>query len=247
QGGLTFSPKALAPNAQKFSPAANFKQAFSGNSVVELGKGILKLSAISIICGGTLMSAVSEAPTLIGAPATHTFVAVGHLAYSLGLQAGGALICMLVLDYGYGWYKHEKSLRMTKQEVKDEYKQQEGDPYMKGKRRNAARALTQQRISVEVPRADVVVTNPTHFAVALRYNHERDAVPVVVAKGADHLALRIREIARAHDVMVIENPPLARTLYLTIEPGRAIPAELFRAVAELLAYVYQKRTRAAGA
>lgn len=154
---------------------------------------------------------------------------------------------MLVVDYGYGWYKHEKSLRMTKQEVRDEYKQQEGDPFIKSKRRGAARALAQGRISVEVPQADVVVTNPTHFAVALRYNHERDAVPVVVAKGADHLALRIREIARAHDVMVVENPPLARTLYRTIEPGRAIPAELFRAVAELLAYVYQQRTRAAGA
>ena len=99
----------------------------------------------------------------------------------------------------------------------------------------------QRRIAVEVPRADVIVTNPTHFAVALRYNHERDQAPVVVAKGADHLAMRIREIARTHNVMIVENPPLARTLYRTIEPGHAIPAELFRAVAELLAYVYQRR------
>lgn len=245
QGGLTLASEALTPRADKFSPASNFKKIFSGNNVVELLKGVLKLGAITFICAGPLMTAVREAPALIGAPASYAFRAVGGLAYDLGLRAGGALICMLAIDYGYGWYKHEKSLRMTKQEVRDEYKQQEGDPFMKSQRRQKARALAQQRIGVEVPRADVVVTNPTHFAVALRYNHECDRAPVVVAKGADHLATRIREIARAHDVMVVENPPLARTLYRTIEPGRAIPAELFRVVAELLAYVYQQRARAA--
>jgi flagellar biosynthetic protein FlhB len=154
------------------------------------------------------------------------------------------LILAGALDYLYGWYKHEKSLRMTKQELKEEFRQQEGDPMVKGQRRRAARALAHRRIAAEVPRADVVVTNPTHFAVALRYEREKSAAPVVVAKGADLMAKRIRELAAAKGVAVVENPPLARALYRAVEPGRAIPPELFRAVAELLAYVYRQREQA---
>ena len=241
QGGLTFAVKALTPRAEKFNPVANFKRIFGSNGPIELVKSFLKLSGLALVCWGTLKQALLQAPQLVGAPSVATFTSLGNVVYSLGLRAGGVLFVVAALDYLYGWYKHEKSLRMSRQELKDEYRRQEGDPLMKSQRRRAARAIAQRRIAAEVPKADVVVTNPTHFAVALRYDREKDAAPIVVAKGADLLAKRIREIARAHDVTVVENPPLARSLYKSVEIGSIIPAELFRAVAELLAYVYRQR------
>ena len=245
QGGLTFTPSALAPRFEKFNPVANLKRVFGSNGPVELLKSILKIAGLSLVCYEIVGQAIKDAPSLVGAPPQQTFAAVSQLFYEVGLRAGIVLVVLAALDYGYGWYKHEKSLRMTKQEVKDQMRQQEGDPLVKGKRRRAARALTQRRIAAEVPRADVVVTNPTHFAVALRYDRTKDAAPIVVAKGADMMAKRIREIARAHNVAVVENPPLARALYRTVEMGRTIPPEFFRIVAELLAYVYRQRERAA--
>jgi flagellar biosynthetic protein FlhB len=247
QGGWTLAPGALVPRMERFNPVANLKRAFGGAGAVEFLKGILKLAGIGAICYGFFARAAASAPALVGAPAPETFAAVGALVYQLGLRAGFVLLLLAALDYGYGWYKHEKSLKMTKQEVRDEFRDQEGDPMVKGQRRRAARALLQRHLAVEVPRADVVVTNPAHFAVALRYDREKHAAPVVVAKGADLMARRIREIAKAHEVPVVENPPLARALYRAVETGRAIPREFFRAVAELLAYVYRQRERVAGA
>jgi flagellar biosynthetic protein FlhB len=212
---------------------------------VDLIKQSLILGGVVMACYGVFMRSVTGAAQLIGAPAAETLKASGELLSQLGMRAGGVLLVLAVLDYGYGLYKHEKSLRMTKQEVKDEYRQQEGDPMVKALRRRAARALVQRQITVEVPRADVVVTNPTHFAVALRYDREADAAPVVVAKGADLMAKRIRELAKEHDVPVIENPLLARALYKAVGVSGVIPPDLFRAVAELLAYVYRQRDKAA--
>jgi flagellar biosynthesis protein FlhB len=175
-------------------------------------------------------------------PAPETLLVSGTLLGQLGWRAGGVLLLLAGLDYGYGWYKHEKSLRMTKQELKDEYRQQEGDPLIKAQRRRAGRALALRQIAQEVPKADVVVTNPTHFAVALKYDRATQTAPVVVAKGADLMAKRIRELARAHNVPVIEDPPLARALYREVDVQGVIPPEFFRAVAELLAFVYRQRT-----
>jgi len=243
QGGLTFAPKALLPKAERFNPVANLKRIFGSNGPVELLKSLLKLGGLIAACWGILRRTVTESPLLIGAPSVKTFVSLGSLVYTLGLRAAGVLLLVAALDYFYGWYKHEKSLRMTKQELKDEMRRQEGDPLFKSQRRRAARALAQRRIAAEVPRADVVITNPTHFAVALKYDRDRHAAPIVLAKGADLLAKKIREIARAHNVPVVENPPLARSLYKSVEMGGVIPAELFRAVAELLAYVYRQREK----
>lgn len=245
QGGLTLSVETLKPKIEKFNPVSNLKRTFSSNGPIELLKSVLKLCGIGLIGYGIFGRAVLDAPTFVGATASQTLATLGTLIYSLSLRAGGVLFLIAAMDYGYGWYKHEKSLRMTKQEVKDEYRQQEGDPFVKGQRRRSARAISQKRIAAEVPRADVVVTNPTHFAVALRYDRKKDAAPIVVAKGADEMAKRIRQIARAHNVAVVENPPLARTLYRTVEMGRSIPPDLFRAVAELLAYVYRQREHGA--
>jgi len=241
QGGLTFAPKALMPKAERFNPVANVKRVFGSNGPVELLKSFLKLGGLTIACYGTLKRGIAESPLLIGSPSGKTLFSLGSLIYTLGLRAAGVLLLVAALDYLYGWYKHEKSLRMTKQELKDEMRRQEGDPLFKMQRRRAARALAQRGIAAEVPHADVIVTNPTHFAVALKYDRASHAAPVVVAKGADFLAKKIREIAKAHDVPVVENPPLARSLYKSVDAGGTIPAELFRAVAELLAYVYRQR------
>ena len=244
QGGLTLAPGALAFKSERFSPAANIKRAYSLNSIVELAKGLLKLAGICFACYGVFAGALESAPAMLGVPPADAMRSIGALIYDVLLRAGSILFLVAAADYGYGWYQHEKSLRMTKQEIRDEYKQQEGDPMVKGQRRRAARAILQRQVAREVPLADVVVMNPTHFAVALRYDTEKDAAPVVVAKGKDLMALRIRDIARASDVRVVENPPLARALFRAVEVNRHVPPDLFRAVAELLAYVYRLNTQA---
>jgi flagellar biosynthesis protein FlhB len=241
QGGFTFTPKALKPRGERFNPLANFKRAMGLDGLVQFTKGIVVIAAIVAVCYSPVRQALGESPALVGAPAPHIMKTVGALIYTLGLRAGLVIFIVGLLDYAYGWYKHEKSLKMTKQELRDEYKQQEGDPMVKGQRRRAARAMLQRHIAAEVPKADVVITNPTHFAVALRYDRESHAAPVVVAKGADDIARRIREIAQEHNVAIVENPPLARSLYRTVEIGRMIPPDLFRAVAEVLAYVFRER------
>lgn len=177
----------------------------------------------------------------IHAPLPTIVAKLGEVLFALGFRCGLVLLGLAAADYGYAWYKHEKSLRMTKQEIRDEYKQQEGDPMVKGQRRRAARALTQRRSISAVPTASVVITNPTHFAVALRYDRDDDAAPVVVAKGADVIAAKIRQLATEHNVPLIENPPLARALYKMVEPNQIIPAEFFAPVAEILAYVFRQK------
>ncbi|HKX27022.1 MAG TPA: EscU/YscU/HrcU family type III secretion system export apparatus switch protein, partial [Blastocatellia bacterium] len=241
QGGFVLTPSLLAPSGDKFNPASNIKKIFSIDKLVDLTKECLLLAGLGLVCYGAFISAVEHAATLVGSPAAQTLKVCGELIYRLGIRAGSVLLFMAAIDYGYGWYKHEKSLKMTKQEIRDEYKQQEGDPMIKSQRRRAARALAQRQISVEVPRADVVVTNPTHFAVALRYDRTEHPAPMVVAKGADLMAKQIRHLAKINDVPVIENPPLARALYKKVEVQGLIPPELFSAVAELLAYVYRQR------
>lgn len=242
QGGFTFTPTALQPKGERFNPLNNLKNSIGINGTLQFVKGIFVLSIIIASCYGVFRQAFMDAPSLVGAPAPQILTHVGKLLYELGLRIGAILLVTAAADYGYGWYRHEKSMKMTKQEIKDEYRQQEGDPMVKSQRRRAARAMLQKHIAKEVPTADVVVTNPTHFAVALRYDREAHAAPVVVAKGADLMAKRIREIAKEHKVMIVENPPLARSLFRSVEIGRPIPADLFRAVAELLAYVYRQRT-----
>lgn len=241
QGGLTFSPQVFIPKGERFNPVANLKRVFGSNGPIELLKGFLKLGGLVLASYGILGSAIKEAPALIGTPSAKTFTSLGSLIYGIGLRAGGVLFLIAMLDYAYGWFKHEKSLKMTKQEVKDEYKKQEGDPLMKGLRRRAARQISQKRVAAEVPKADVIVTNPTHFAIAIRYDREKDAAPRVLAKGVDLMAKRIRELAKSHNIPIVENKPLARALYKNVEMGHMIPADMFRAVAELLAYVYRQR------
>jgi flagellar biosynthetic protein FlhB len=164
--------------------------------------------------------------------------------FTLGVKIGVTLVIIGVLDYIYQKYEHEKSLKMSKQDIKDEFKNAEGNPLIKGKIKEKQRRLALQRMMQEVPKADVVITNPTHFAVALKYETGQMEAPVVIAKGTDYVALKIREVAKASDIITMENKPLARALYSQVEVGQTIPADLFQAVAEVLAYVYKIKGRA---
>jgi flagellar biosynthetic protein FlhB len=243
QGGWVFTPAALAPRSDRFNPIANFKRVFSGNAAVELIKQTLRLCGIGAVCYSVVAPAIAQAPALTGATADEAIQALGAIIWQTGWRAGMAMLVIAALDYGWKWYQHEKSLRMTKQEIREEFRQQEGDPAIRAQRRRAARAMLQKYIAAEVPKADVVITNPTHYAVALRYDSQEFPAPVVTAKGADEMARRIREIAEAHAVMIVENAPLARGLYRSVEIGRMIPPEFFRAVAELLAWIYRQKSR----
>jgi flagellar biosynthetic protein FlhB len=240
QGGFSFSGSSLMPKADKFSPAKNIKRIIGPDGIVNLGKSMLKLVFIMAVAYCVLSPVIENAPTFIHAPLQTVAVKLGETLYSLAFRCGIVLLSLAAADYGYSWYKHEKSLRMTKQEIRDEHKQQEGDPLIKGQIRRVARALAQRRSLAEVPTASVVITNPTHFAVALRYDRDKDAAPIVVAKGADNIAAKIRGLAWEHDIPLVENPPLARALYKTVEPRQTIPVEFFGAVAEILAYVFRQ-------
>lgn len=240
QTGFMITPEALKPKAEKFNPVSNIKRVFGLDSIVNLSKSFIKLIFFAIVSYGVLAPMIINAPTLVNAPIATIGYKLGETLYALALRYALVMVVLAIADYAYAYYKHEKSLRMSKQEVRDEFKQIEGDPLIKSQRKNAARNLVQKRSLAEVPTASVVVTNPTHFAVALRYNREQDAAPVVVAKGADFLAKQIREIAGENKIPLIENPPLARALYKVVEPNQMVPMEFFGAVAEILAYVYQK-------
>lgn len=239
QGGISFSGEALKPKPDKFNPAKNIKRIFGLDSVFNLGKSILKFIVIAVVAYGVLSPVVENAPTFIHAPLATVAVKLGQTLFTLAFRCGVALVALAAADYGYAWYKHEKGLRMSKQDIRDEYKQQEGDPLIKGQRRRAAKAIAQKRSMAKVPTATVVITNPTHFAIALRYDRDVDAAPILVAKGADVIAAKIRELARDNDIPLIENPPLARALYHSVEPNQIIPIEFFGAVAEILAYIFR--------
>lgn len=243
QGGLVLTTSALLPKAEKFNPASNIKKVFGLDSVVNLVKSLLKLALLAAVGYGVLAPVIENAPKLMHAPVGTMIGTLGETIYSLAFRCGMAMLAIALADYGYTFYKHEKSLKMSKQEIRDEYKEQEGDPLVKSQRRRAARQIAQNRSLGEVPTASVVITNPTHFAVALRYDKDKDAAPIVVAKGADHLAAKIRELAKENDIPLIENPPLARALYRLVEPSQIIPTEFFGAVAEILAYVFRQKEK----
>jgi flagellar biosynthesis protein FlhB len=224
------------------NPVSNLKRIFGPDALVNLVKSIVKLAFIASVAYGILAPLIDEAPSLMSAPLPIVAAKLSEVLFALAFRCAIVLLVLAAGDYGYAYYKHEKSIRMTKQEIRDEYKQQEGDPLIKGQRRRTARMLAQKRSLADVPTATVIITNPTHFAVALRYDRAQDAAPTVVAKGADALAAKIREIAREHEIPLVENPPLARGLYKIVEPKQTIPVEFFGAVAEVLAYVYRHNT-----
>ncbi|MFC3746308.1 flagellar biosynthesis protein FlhB [Paenibacillus sp. GCM10012306] len=239
QVGFMASGQGLTPKFSKINPIKGFKNIFSMRSLVEFLKSILKLLLIAYLVYSTLWGQKRSIMSLSHIDTEGIFKFVAKLTLTLGLKIGVVLMVLALLDYMYQKYEHEKSLKMSKQDIKDEYKKMEGDPLIKGKIRERQRRMAMQRMMQEVPKADVIITNPTHFAVALKYDGSMMEAPQIIAKGQDYVALRIRELAKEHGVVTMENKPLARALFQRAEIGDTVPADLFQAVAEVLAYVYK--------
>lgn len=243
QVGWKPTTKPLMPKLSKFNPINGFKRMFSMQAVMELLKSLLKVVFITIAIWSSLKDKLFDIQKLIVMDLIEGVKYICDLCLDLGIMIGYCFIVIAVVDFAYTRYSHRKKLKMSKQEVKDEYKQQEGDPTIKGKIRQKMRQISMRRMMQEVPNADVVITNPTHFAVALKYDRNVASAPIVVAKGADHLAKKIKAVAGENKIEIVENKPLARTLYKTVEVGNEIPPELYAAVAEVLSYVYKLKNR----
>ncbi|BFH14816.1 flagellar biosynthesis protein FlhB [Paenibacillus melissococcoides] len=239
QIGFLFTGEPMKMKLSKIDPIQGFKRIFSLRSVVEFLKSILKLAAIAAIVYLSLWGERDRIVQMSHVPLSEILSYTAQITLSLGLKIGAALFALAVMDYMYQRYEHEKSMRMSKQDIKDEYKKTEGDPLVKGKIKERQRRMAMMRMMQEVPKADVIITNPTHFAVALKYDGSEMEAPQVIAKGQDYVALRIKQIAKENGVLTMENKPLARALFERTEIGEAIPADLFQAVAEVLAYVYK--------
>lgn len=243
QIGLEFHAQTLKPKLAQLNPLAGVKKLFSLRSLVETAKSILKILIVGGIAYAVVSGHLKEFPGLMRFELVEIWEFACRLVVKLVFYVCLALIALAALDYLYQRWQHEQSLKMTKQEVKDERKQAEGDPQVKARIRSLQRQAAYQRMMAEVPKADVVITNPTHLAIALRFDPQEMAAPRVVAKGADFLAERIKEVARENDVPLVENKPLAQALFKVAEIGDFIPVDLYRAVAEVLAYVYRLKGR----
>ena len=245
QTGLLWKTTAFKLDWSRINPAKGFSRLASLRSVMELVKGLLKIAIITGIALWVTRHDMLRIPELIQFELSGVLPLAGNLAFKVGLAVSGAIAMLAVLDYAYQRYEWERSLRMSKQEIKEEQKAAEGDPLIKSRVRTVQRELVKKRMLAAVKTADVVITNPTHLAVALKYDTATMAAPVVVAKGAGVIAERIRELARHHSVPVVENKFVARTVFKLVDIGKEIPHDLYRAVAEILAFVYRARGGAA--
>jgi len=239
QVGFKFSTEAISPKFNKLNPISGMKRFVSLKSMVELAKSILKILFIGTIAYLLVKSDMKAFPLLVDQEVGQVLVFIARVSLKICFFVCLALIILAILDFFYQRWQHEEDLKMTKQEVKDEQKQTTGDPQVKSRIRSMQLEMARRRMMEAVPEADVVITNPTHFAIALKFNAEEMIAPRVLAKGAGHVAQRIKEIATAHQIPLVEDKPLAQVLYKMVELGDYIPAELYRAVAEVLAYVYR--------
>lgn len=242
QVGFNFTLEPLMPQFDRINPISGFNRLFSKRTLVELVKSILKIVIVGYFIYRFISKEVMDAPRLISSDPADSLHTVAAMTFDLTLQIGTVMLVLAGLDYFYQWWDHNQSIKMSKEELKQEYKQTEGNPQIKGKIKERQRAMAMQRMMQEVPQANVIVTNPTHFAVALKYQAGMPA-PTVVAKGQDLIAKRIREIALENRVAIVENKPLARSLYATVDIGDQVPPDLYQAVAEVLAYVFRLKKR----
>ena len=238
-GGWTFSSESLSFKPERLDPIAGIGRMFSVRSLVELVKSLAKFALIAGIAVLVIRSRLAEVQALATQPLGPAILESGRIALAALLAMSAGLVLIAALDAPFQLWQYSKELRMTQQEIREETKESEGSPETRGRIRSMQQAIARRRMMQEVPKADVVVTNPTHFAVALRYDEKRDFAPVVLAKGADDVAARIREVAREHGVPTVSAPPLARALFRHVDIGRQIPHALFVAVAQVLTYVLQ--------
>lgn len=230
--------KPMQPKFNKLSPLKGFKRIFSANSLVELLKAALKLVVIGYVVYSYLQGRLNEIYILYDIALNRAIGLIGEIVIDLGIRIAAVYMIIAFLDFAYQKYKFKQDMKMTKQEVKDEFKNQEGDPQIKGKQRQRMREASMRRMMQQLPEADVVITNPTHYAVAIKYDPDKYDAPYVLAKGENYLAQRIKDIARENDIEIVENKPLARMLYANVDIGELVPPELYQAVAEVLAFVY---------
>ncbi|MBQ2706405.1 MAG: flagellar biosynthesis protein FlhB [Agathobacter sp.] len=241
QVGWKVSTKAMEPKLSKFNPINGFKRIFSKDSIFELVKSIAKVGIIVYITYTNVKDEANNLFILYEISLNQAIALVGEIILDVGLQIAIVFVFVGLVDFFYQKWKFADEMKMTKQEVKDEYKNTEGDPQIKGRIRQKMREASQRRMMQDVPKADVVITNPTHFAVAIKYDAEVSKAPIVVAKGEDFLAQKIKEVAKEHNVEIVENKPLARMLYHNVDIGAEIPPELYQSVAEVLAMVYHMK------
>lgn len=243
QVGVLFTGQPLTPRLDRLNPVEGFRRIFSTRGAVELIKAVIKIGLVGYFAFNIVKSNLDIFPRLLDMSIGQAVGAIGELSSTIVLRIGILLLFLAILDYAYQYWEYEKSIRMTKQELKEEYRQYEGDPQIKAKIRQLQRQISLHRMMQELPKADVVITNPVHYAVAIKYIPAEMKAPVVIAKGVDNLALRIKEIAKENNITIYEDPPLAQTLYKTVEIGQMIPPELYEAVAHVLAFVYRLRNR----
>lgn len=243
QVGWKVTGKPLKPKLNRIDPISGAKRMFSKDKVVELIKAIAKISAISVVSYNAMKDKWKFILNLYEYEFMQAILNILSTVIDVGIKISIVFVIIGVFDFAYQKWKYLHDLKMTKQEVKDEFKQMEGDPQVKGRVRQKMREASRRRMMQELPKADVVITNPTHFAVAIRYDKETSDAPVVIAKGADFLAKHIKEVAKSHDIEIVENKPLARILYHNVEIGDKIPPELYEMVAEVLVYVYKVKNK----
>jgi flagellar biosynthetic protein FlhB len=239
QVGFLLSGKVLMPKFDRLNPASGFGRIFGMQGVIKTAMDIIKVVIVGWIAWSL---ATGFLPQIIALPEIgllRGFEEIGSMGLSLAMQVGSALLVLGLIDYGVQRFKYERDLRMTKQQVKEEFKESDGDPEVKQRRMKIARQLASQRLQSAVPKSDVVVTNPEHISVAIQYDPTTMKAPRIVAMGADEIAMRIRQIARKHDIPIVERKPLARALFAHSKVGQEIPPDHYTAVAEILAYVYR--------
>lgn len=239
QTKFLFSTKAAKPKFSRLNPLQGIKKMFSLRNVVELIKNILKVVILIAVLRGIMMDNLVSVVKTMDMDIKSSTAYMFKLVFSMVMKLVLIFTAIAIFDYLYQWWEYERNLKMSKEELKEEYKQTEGNPEIKGRIKQLQQKMAQQRMMQEVPGADVIIKNPTHFAVALRYDAEKDNAPCVVAKGQDYLALRIIDVGEKNGVDVIENRPLARGLYASTEVGMDIPEEFYSAVAEILVYVFK--------
>lgn len=243
QVGWHVTKKPLMPKFDKINPINGMKRIFSKDALFELFKSILKIGIISCVAYSSIKDKADSIFILYDMSLNQALVFCGDVIISTGFKISLVYLVVGIADFIYQKYRFNEEMKMTKQEVKDEYKNTEGNPEIKGRQRQRMREASRRRMMQDVPKADVVITNPTHLAVAIKYDAEVSKAPIVLAKGEDYLAQKIREAAKEHNIEIVENKPLARMLYANVEIGEEIPPELYQAVAEILAMVYNMKNR----
>ena len=242
-GGIVFSLDPLMPNFSKVNPINGFGRFFGKAAVAELLKSLLKMFIVGYVCYLVLVSEWSKLPMLSEQGIEEIVWFISKMCVKLIFYVLLLMLTLAAADFAFQKYSFSESIKMTKQEVKDEHKDTEGNPLIKQRIRTAQYAMARKRMMSEVPKAAVVITNPTHLAIAIAYDKDKMAAPRVVAKGAGHVAAKIRELAKEHNIPIVEDKPLARLLFKTLGIGHSIPEELYRAIAEILAYVYKLKRK----